>query len=369
MKRTTSKKSSPKTKNAPKGQTYSQAGVDIGLGSEVKKSLPEKLASTKRAGVLSQVGGFGGLFELDTKRYRRPVLVSSVDGVGTKLKVAFMLDQHDTIGEDLVNHCVNDIAVLGAEPLFFLDYLATGELQPHVFDRIVDGMTRGCAQNRCALLGGETAQMPGFYQKGEYDISGTIVGAVEKTAMIDGKRIKPGDAVVGIASNGLHTNGYSLARRIFFETLRLKPTDHVAELGHSVGEELLRVHRSYGRLIQKLLDRFNRSASTPRGWGIRGMAHITGGGLIDNIPRVLPANCDAIIKTGSWQVPPVFQLLQREGNVSAQEMRHVFNMGVGMVLIVARHVADAVRKQIQRHGHSAWPIGEIRQGQSRVVFE
>ncbi len=369
MKRKTPNKPSPKTQKKPESQAYSQAGVDIGLGSAVKKSLPEKLASTRRAGVLSQVGGFGGLFQLDTKRYRQPVMVSSVDGVGTKLKLAFMMDRHDTIGEDLVNHCVNDIAVLGAEPLFFLDYLATGELKPHVFEEIVDGMTRGCAENRCALLGGETAQMPGFYQTGEYDISGTIVGAVEKSAILDGKQIKPGDQIIGVASNGLHTNGYSLARQVFFETLRMKPTDHVTELGQSVGEELLRVHRSYGRLIQKLLDRFNRPAKSPKDRGIRGIAHITGGGFVDNIPRILPSHCDALIETGSWPIPPVFELLHREGNVSESEMYRVFNMGVGLVLVVADHTADSIRKRIQRHGDSAWPIGKIGHGQGEVILE
>ena len=231
-------------------KAYARAGVDIDLGNRVKATLPQLLASTHRREVLGRVGGFGGLFALDTKRFRQPVLVSSVDGVGTKLKIAFAMDRHDTIGEDLVNHCVNDIAVLGAEPLFFLDYLGTGRLEPHVFTEIIRGFARGCAANRCALIGGETAQMPGFYQPGEYDLSGTIVGAVEKSRMLDGKSIKPGDAVIGLASSGLHTNGYSLGRKIFFETLKLKPTSRVAELGNTIGDELLKVHVSYGLLVQ-----------------------------------------------------------------------------------------------------------------------
>src|SRR5437763_3770548 len=238
-------------------KAYARAGVDIDLGNKVKATLPRLLASTHRREVLGKVGGFGGLFALDTRRYKQPVLVSSVDGVGTKLKIAFACNRHDTIGEDLVNHCVNDIAVLGAEPLFFLDYLGTGKLEPHVFTDIIKGFAKACAENRCALIGGETAQMPGFYQDGEYDVSGTIVGVVEKSAMLDGKTIKPGDTVIGIASSGLHTNGYSLARKIFFEKLKLKPKQRVRELKNSIGSELLKVHVSYGMLVQKLLKKFN----------------------------------------------------------------------------------------------------------------
>ena len=229
--------------------------MDIDLGNQVKATLPQLLASTHRREVLGKVGGFGGLFALDLKKYREPVLVSSVDGVGTKLKIAFAMDRHDTIGADLVNHCVNDIAVLGAEPLFFLDYLGTGKLEPHVFTEIIKGFARACAENHCALIGGETAQMPGFYQKGEYDVSGTIVGVVEKSKMLNGqKTVKRGDAVIGIASSGLHTNGYSLARKIFFEQLKLKPTSRVPGLKGTIGNELLKVHVSYGPLVQKLIE-------------------------------------------------------------------------------------------------------------------
>src|SRR5438309_5522581 len=243
-----------------KAKAYARAGVDIHLGNRVKATLPALLAATRRREVLGKVGGFGGLFALDVTKYRQPVLVSSVDGVGTKLKLAFAMDRHDTIGQDLVNHCVDDIAVLGAEPLFFLDYIGTGKLEPRVFTQLIAGFARGCAENHCALIGGETAQMPGFYQPGEYDVSGTIVGVGEKSRMLDGRAITPGDAVVGIASSGLHTNGYSLARKIFFEQMKLKPTSRVAELGNTIGDELLKVHVSYGSLVRALLKRFNSSA-------------------------------------------------------------------------------------------------------------
>src|SRR3989454_1745673 len=216
-------------------KAYARAGVDIDLGNRVRATLPQLLASTHRREVLGNVGGFGGLFALDTKKYRRPVLVSSVDGVGTKLKIAFAMDRHDTIGQDLVNHCVNDIAVLGAEALFFLDYIGTGKLEPRVFTQIIEGFARACAENRCALIGGETAQMPGFYQPGEYDLSGTIVGVVDKSEMLDGKTIRPGDAVIGLESSGLHTNGYSLARKIFFEEMKLTPQSRLPELGNTIG--------------------------------------------------------------------------------------------------------------------------------------
>src|SRR5256886_4325858 len=242
-----------------KQKAYARAGVDIDLGNRIKAALPHLLASTRGREVLGKVGGFGGLFAFDTKKCRQPVLVSSVDGVGTKLKIAFAMDRHDTIGQDLVNHCVNDIAVLGAEPLFFLDYLGTGKLEPHVFTDIIKGFAKACAENNCALIGGETAQMPGFYQAGEYDLSGTIVGAVEKSRMLDGKQIRRGDAVTGLASSGLHTNGYSLARKVFFEELKLQPSSHVAELGNTIGDELLKVHVSYGLLVQALLKKFNKS--------------------------------------------------------------------------------------------------------------
>jgi phosphoribosylformylglycinamidine cyclo-ligase len=342
-----------------KQKAYARAGVDIDLGNRVKATLPRLLASTRRQGVLGKVGGFGGLFALDTRRYRKPVLVSSVDGVGTKLKIAFAMDRHDTIGQDLVNHCVNDIAVLGAEPLFFLDYLGTGKLKPRVFNEIIRGFARACAENHCALIGGETAQMPGFYQPGEYDVSGTIVGVVEKKRMLDGRTIRPGDVVLGIASSGLHTNGYSLARRIFFDQMGLKPRSRVEELGNTLGDELLKVHVSYGPLMQSLLKRFNRDGQSNV---IKGLAHITGGGFIDNIPRVLPKRCDVLIHKGTWDILPIFQLIEAHGGVPDSELYQVFNMGVGMTVIVESNKAAAVLKAIRSHGHKAWMIGEVIKG-------
>src|SRR5882724_9964132 len=266
-----------------KQKAYARAGVDINLGNKVKGTLPQLLRATHRPEVLGKVGGFGGLFALDVRKYREPVLVSSVDGVGTKLKIAFAMDQHDTIGQDLVNHCVNDIAVLGAEPLFFLDYIGTGKLEARIFTEIIKGFAKACAENRCALVGGETAQMPGFYQRGEYDVSGTIIGVVERSRMMDGTAIRAGDAVIGLASSGLHTNGYSLARKIFFEEMKLKPTSRVPELGNTIGDELLKVHVSYGPMIQEALKKFNpRRRARDRRLAIKGLAHITGGGFVDN---------------------------------------------------------------------------------------
>jgi phosphoribosylformylglycinamidine cyclo-ligase len=349
-----------------KQKAYAAAGVDIDLGNKVKSTLPQLLASTHRREVLGKVGGFGGLFALDVKKYKQPVLVSSVDGVGTKLKIAFAMDRHDTIGQDLVNHCVNDIAVLGAEPLFFLDYLGTGKLEPHVFKDIIKGFARGCAENNCSLIGGETAQMPGFYQAGEYDVSGTIVGVVEKSRMLDGKTIKPGDVVIGIKSSGLHTNGYSLARKIFFEQMKLKPTSRVGGLKGTIGEEMLKVHVSYGPLVQNLLKKYNQDGK-PR--VIKGLAHITGGGFVDNIPRVLPSKCDVVIRRGTWDMLPIFDLIQSGSDVPEDELYQVFNMGIGMVVILAAEKAEAVLKAIQGQKHEAWVIGEVvkGKGEARVV--
>ena len=347
-----------------KTKAYARAGVDIDLGNKVKATLPQLLAATSRPEVLGKVGGFGGLFALDVRKYRQPVLVSSVDGVGTKLKIAFAMDRHDTIGQDLVNHCVNDIAVLGAEPLFFLDYLGTGKLEPRVFTEIINGFALACAENRCSLIGGETAQMPGFYQKGEYDVSGTIVGVVEKSRMLDGKTIRPGDVVIGLASSGLHTNGYSLARKIFFEQLKLKPATRVPELKNSIGAELLKVHVSYGMLVQELLRKFNAGKTRV----VKGLAHITGGGFVDNIPRVLPRTCDVVIRKGSWDMLPVFQMIRDRGGVPEAELYQVFNMGIGMTVIAEGARADAVLKACQKR-HQAWIIGQVVKGKgvARVV--
>ena len=322
------------------------------------------LRATHRPEVLGKVGGFGGLFALDIRKYREPVLVSSVDGVGTKLKLAFALDRHDTIGQDLVNHCVNDIAVLGAEPLFFLDYLGTGKLEPRVFKAIIKGFAKACAENHCALIGGETAQMPGFYRAGEYDVSGTIVGVVEKSRMLDGRTIRPGDAVIGLASSGLHTNGYSLARKIFFEQMGLTPASYVPELRNTIGRELLKVHVSYGPLVQKLLKKFNAGPASRR--AIRALAHITGGGFVDNIPRVLPRNCDVVIRKSAWEVPPIFQLIQAKGDVPEAELYQVFNMGIGMVVIVAADRADEVVRFIRGQKQTTWPIGQVVNGKGEA---
>jgi phosphoribosylformylglycinamidine cyclo-ligase len=362
-----------------KQKAYARAGVDIDLGNRVKSTLPQLLAAIHRREVLGKVGGFGGLFALDLKKYREPVLVSSVDGVGTKLKIAFAMDKHDTIGADLVNHCVNDIAVLGAEPLFFLDYLGTGKLQPHVFTEIIKGFARACAENQCALIGGETAQMPGFYQKGEYDVSGTIVGVVEKSKMLNGRKtVKCGDAVIGIASSGLHTNGYSLARKIFFEQMRLKPKSRVPGLKGTIGAELLKVHVSYGPLVQRLIAKFNNVAQTSRLHSksrrdacatIKAFAHITGGGFVDNIPRVLPRNLDVVIRKGSWNMLPVFKIIEVRGGVPDAELYQVFNMGIGMVAIVSAARAGAILKFIHVQKHKAWLIGEVVKGKGEARVE
>src|SRR5437773_2391470 len=307
-----------------KQKAYARAGVDVDLGNKLKLGIQSLVRQTHGPEVLGGIGGFGGLFRANFPAMREPVLVASVDGVGTKLKVAFAINRHDTVGADLVNHCVNDIAVLGARPLFFLDYIGAEKLEPRVFDQLLAGFTKACRLAGCALIGGETAQMPGMYRKGEYDLAGCIVGVVDRAKMIDGRRIKEGDVILGLPSNGLHTNGYSLARKIFFEKMRLKPASTIEGLRHSLGQELLRVHKNYQPLL----------ATIPAGI-IHGLAHITGGGLIDNLPRVLPKNCDAAIKTRSWRVPPIFEFLQRNGKVDRTEMYQVFNMGIGMVAIVS----------------------------------
>jgi phosphoribosylformylglycinamidine cyclo-ligase len=337
-----------------KKKAYALAGVDVELGNFVKRRIQSRVKSTHGPEVLGKIGGFGGLFAPDFSGIREPVLVASVDGVGTKLKVAFALKRHDTVGADLVNHCVNDIAVLGARPLFFLDYIGAEKLEPHVFGQLLSGFAKACRLAGCALIGGETAQMPGMYRKGEYDLAGCIVGVVDRVKMIDGRRIKRGDVILGLPSNGLHTNGYSLARKILFEKMRLKPASTIEGIKHSLGEELLRVHKNYQPLLAKI----------PAGM-IHGLAHITGGGLIDNLPRVLPENCDAAINTKSWRVPPIFEVLQRKGKVNRTEMYQVFNMGIGMVAIVSAANADVVSRQLR-----AKQIGRIVAGSgiTRLAF-
>jgi phosphoribosylformylglycinamidine cyclo-ligase len=338
---------------------YRQSGVDIDAGNEVVRRIRQMARSTFTPQVVSDIGSFGGLFRLDTAAHRDPVLVASADGVGTKLKVAFMADRHDTVGEDLVNHCVNDILVQGAEPLFFLDYLATGALAPDVAEQIVSGVARGCRENGCALLGGETAEMPGFYALGEYDIAGFIVGVVGRDRLIDGKRVQAGDVLIGLDSSGLHTNGYSLARRIVFEGLGLHVGDRVAELGGTIGDALLAPHRSYLPVVRPLLAHGR----------IMGMAHITGGGITDNLPRVLPDTLDARIDTRSWEVPAIFQWLQRAGDVPLDDMRRTFNMGIGLILIVSPGDADAALSALRAAGEpNPRVIGDLVAGSKRVRY-
>jgi phosphoribosylformylglycinamidine cyclo-ligase len=337
---------------------YKASGVDIDAGNEAVRRIRGLARSTFTAGVLSDIGSFGGLFQLESGRYREPVLVSSADGVGTKLKVAFMANRHDTVGVDLVNHCVNDILVQGAEPLFFLDYLATGKLAPEVAEAIVGGMAAACRDNGCALLGGETAEMPGFYQDGEYDIAGFIVGAVDRSRLINGRAIAVGDLLVGVPSSGLHTNGYSLARRIVFDTLKLDVDAHVPDLSATVGEALLAPHRSYLPLIRPLLD----------GGRIKGMAHITGGGITDNLPRILPHGTAAEIDASSWPVPPLFRWLQRAGHVPVDDMLRTFNMGIGLVIATSRDSAEPLIDELAaRGGRDARIIGEIVAGEPPSV--
>jgi phosphoribosylformylglycinamidine cyclo-ligase len=337
-----------------KKKAYALAGVDVGLGNFVKRRIQSRVQSTHGPEVLGKIGGFGGLFAPNFSGLREPVLVASVDGVGTKLKIAFALNRHDTVGADLVNHCVNDIAVLGARPLFFLDYIGAEHLEPRVFDQLLSGFAKACRLAGCALIGGETAQMPGMYRKGEYDLAGCIVGVVDRAKMIDGSRIRQGDIVLGLPSNGLHTNGYSLARKILFEKMRLKPASKIEGLKHSLGDELLRGHKNYQPLL----------AQVPTAM-IHGLAHITGGGLIDNLPRVLPKNCDAVIETRTWRVPPIFEVLQHNGKVERAEMYQVFNMGIGMVAIVSARDTKNVARRLR-----AKQIGRIEpgSGKTQLIF-
>lgn len=337
---------------------YKSSGVDIDAGHETVRRIRGLAKSTYTAGVLSEIGSFGGLFSLGGA-WTDPVLVSSADGVGTKLKIAFMTDRHDTIGVDLVNHCVNDILVQGAVPLFFMDYLATGALSPDVAEQIVRGLARACRDNGCALLGGETAEMPGFYAAGEYDVAGFIVGAVERNALITGAGIAAGDVLLGLPSSGLHTNGYSLARRIVFEGLGLSVDSHVPDLGETVGEALLRPHRSYLPVVRPLL-------GTGR---IKGMAHITGGGITDNLPRVLPEGLAARVDRASWRTPAIFRWLGEAGSVPEMDLRRSFNMGIGLILVVAPGDVDAVRAALLDAGEAnAVAIGEIEAGAGGVQY-
>jgi len=337
---------------------YRQAGVDIDAGNEVVRRIRSLARGTFTPGVLSDIGSFGGLFRMP-RGVADPVLVASADGVGTKLRIAFLTGVHTTIGRDLVNHCVNDILVQGAEPMFFLDYLATGRLNPDEAVHIVEGLAAACRENGCALLGGETAEMPGFYADGEYDLAGFIVGAVPRDRLIDGKDIAPGDVLIGLPSSGLHTNGYSLARRIAFDVARLRVDDIVDELGGSIGQALLVPHRSYLRLIAPLLD----------ARVIKGMAHITGGGITDNLPRILPGGLAAAVDRGSWIVPPIFAWLQRTGAVPDRDMLRTFNMGIGLIVVCRRDDTSSILDALAAGGEpDAVAIGEVRAGGRGVEY-
>jgi phosphoribosylformylglycinamidine cyclo-ligase len=337
--------------------SYREAGVDIDAAQRAMGGIAEMLRATRTPDTLSDLGSFGGLYRVPSG-LRKPVLVASTDGVGTKLKLAFMTGRHDTVGEDLVNHCVNDILVQGAFPLFFLDYIGLGKLEPGVVEAVVSGIARGCQRNGCALLGGETAEMPDFYSPGEYDLAGTIVGAVEEDRIVDGSSIRVGDTIIALGSDGLHTNGYSLARRIVFDLMGCDIEDPFPDEGASVADVLLRTHRSYLRPLRPLLDSGR----------INGLAHITGGGLLDNIPRILPEGASARIERGSWTVPTVFQVLQSRGGVDTREMFRAFNMGVGMVVVTNATDADEVVRILRQAGESAWVAGEVVAGQREVIL-
>jgi phosphoribosylformylglycinamidine cyclo-ligase len=344
---------------ARKQVRYRDAGVDIDEADRAVSFIKKAARQTFTRGVLTEIGTFGAAFRL--AGFRKPVLVSSADGVGTKLKVAFLTGRHDTVGEDLVNHCVNDIAVQGAVPLFFLDYFAVGRLDARVAGEVVSGIARGCRQNGCALIGGETAEMPGMYAESEYDLAGFIVGAAERSAMLTGKNIRPGDILLALPSTGLHTNGYSLARKLLFEVAGYGPKTMLPEVGATVGDILLAVHRSYLKPIRALIE----------AGLLRGAAHITGGGITDNTPRMLPAGLAAAIDTSSWRIPPTFEVLRRIGAIPDDDYRRTFNLGVGMILTVPRRGAPRAEAVLERIGESPFRIGEVvaqKRGRARVEY-
>jgi len=342
-------------KNTP--ITYADAGVNIDRANRTKQRIKYLAHKTFTKGVLSEIGGFGGLFSV-AKTYMDPVLVSSVDGVGTKLKVAFDMNVHHTVGGDLVNHCVNDIIVQGAAPMFFMDYLATGKLQPEVAEKVVEGIAEACKHNGLALIGGETAEMPGFYPEGEYDLAGFIVGVVDKERIITGKKVEIGDIILGLPSNGLHTNGYSLARKLLFEVAKYSPETYVNELKNKVGNELMRTHKSYWPVLKKLID----------GECISAMAHITGGGITENLPRVLPRGTAAVIEVGSWPSLPIFEHLRELGTVPQDEMLRTFNMGLGMLLVVNPKKFKKTQTLLERVGEKYYNVGRIVKGERKVMY-
>jgi len=339
--------------------SYRDAGVDIDEADRAVGAIRKLARATFTKGVLTDIGSFGGCFALP--KMKRPVLVSSVDGVGTKLKIAFATGRHETIGEDLVNHCVNDIAVQGASPLFFLDYFAVGRLDARVAAQVVSGIARGCKANGCALIGGETAEMPGMYADGEYDLAGAIVGAVEKNQIITGADVRAGDMLLALASTGLHTNGYSLARRLLFDVAKLAPESRLAETGSILADELLQVHRSYLKPIRALIKAGTLAAA----------AHITGGGITDNLPRVLPKGLAAAVDTGSWKTPPLFEMLRKIGEVPEDDWRRTFNVGVGMIFVIPAAKLPAAERALRKAGEKPWIIGEItkqRRGKAKVEY-
>jgi phosphoribosylformylglycinamidine cyclo-ligase len=344
--------------DARKGMSYADAGVDISSGDRSKQRIKMLARKTFNRQVLSEIGGFGGLFALDLEKFPNPVLVSSADGVGTKLKVAFELGIHHTVGQDLVNHCVNDIAVQGATPLFFLDYLATGRLENEVVEKVVQGISEACRANGCALIGGETAQMPGFYADGEYDLAGTIIGAVSRDKIITGEHIQIGDVLVGLPSNGLHTNGYSLARKLLFEVAKYGPDHYVNELKDKTGAALMRTHRSYLSVIKKLA-----GAEV-----VSGMAHITGGGITENLPRILPKGMGAVVDLASWTVPPLFTHLQQLGNVAQDEMLRTFNMGIGLIAVIPAEKIKKAKAILNRANERHCLIGRVVRGERKVSY-
>jgi phosphoribosylformylglycinamidine cyclo-ligase len=340
---------------------YADAGVNIAVAADAKQRIRHLASKTFTPAVLGGIGGFGALFSLDTKKWKDPILVSSTDGVGTKLKVAMAMGVHSTVGGDLVNHCVNDILVQGAEPLFFLDYLAMGKLEPAVIEQLVDGMSRSCRKAGCALIGGETAEMPGFYSPGEYDLAGFIVGVVERKKLLTGKNVKPGDTLLGLPAAGLHTNGYSLARKLIFDVAKLKPDTYVAEVGNKIGAELLKPHVCYAPALKSLL---------ARGW-VSALAHITGGGIPGNLPRVLPSGVKATIDLDAWPIPTIFKYLAKLGEIDADELLQSFNMGIGMIAIVPADYVKEAEADLKRRREKFFRIGRIERGdtgKARLVY-
>lgn len=339
----------------PEALSYKKSGVDIYALEILKQEIKKKARKTYSKNVLGGIGGFAGLFALD-KKYINPVIVSSIDGVGTKLKIAFLLNKHDTVGQDLVNHCVNDILVCGAKPLFFLDYISSSTLPVRTLPRIISGISRACLENNCVLIGGESALMPGFYKEREYDLAGCIVGAVEKEKLIDGSKIQAGDLILGLGSSGLHTNGYSLVRKIFLEQKKYSLNQYFPALRTTIGQELLKIHLSYLKSVSKILVKYE----------IKGMAHITGGGIAGNLVRVLPDFCQAEIDTTSWARLPIFDCIQKEGQIETSEMYRVFNMGIGFILIVGKKYLNLIIAALRKLGEKVYLIGEIKKGLKTV---